>query len=543
LRVSVAVAVQTPAQSVWPAGHWHAPPTQLWPPVHVLPHIPQCVLLVARGTSQPLAMTRSQSAKPAAHDPIPHIPTLHPELALGSDAHTRPHAPQLRGSFAMLVSQPSPALPLQSAKPALHVPMPHAPPMHPAVALAGLEHGALHEPQWLTLVSVLTSQPSAEFMLQSANGRAHVPTPHTPALHAAAPPGGTGHALPQRLQLSMSVLRLVSQPLRGLPSQSAKPGLQRTSRHAPIAQSLTALARLHARPQAPQCASVVRVSTSQPLSSLPSQSAKPAAHCDAHVPIRHAATAFAPDVQRFPQAPQLLTSELSVDSHPLELALSQLAKPALHAREHAPAAQRGAALSALAQRVAHAPQLFTSSAIDCSQPLALVPSQLAKPALHAIAQVPDEHAGAALAAGMQRVAHVPQLSALRLVSASQPLAALLSQSPKLPEQRPTAHRPIVHVGSALATVQPIPHPPQLAGLLCVSMHASVQHVWPMAHGCVAEQPITHRLPRHTLPAGQFMSVTQGTHVCVIRLQRGVSPEHASSREHPGAHCPVRVSQN
>jgi hypothetical protein len=137
----------------------------------------------------------------------------------------------------------------------------------------------------------------------------------------------------------------------------------------------------------------------------------------------------------------------------------------------------------------------------------------------------------------------PQCAAAVCVSVSQPLAALLSQSPKLPEQRPTAQRPIVHVGSALATVQPIPQPPQLAALLCVSMHASVQHVWPIAHGCVAEQPITHRLPRHTLPAGQCMSVTHGTHVCVMRLQRGVSPEHASSREHPGAHWPVRVSQN
>jgi hypothetical protein len=36
------------------------------------------------------------------------------------------------------------------------------------------------------------------------------------------------------------------------------------------------LATLHARPQAPQCDALVRVSTSQPLDASPSQSAKPA---------------------------------------------------------------------------------------------------------------------------------------------------------------------------------------------------------------------------------------------------------------------------
>lgn len=65
----------------------------------------------------------------------------------------------------------------------------------------------------------------------------------------------------------------------------------------------------------------------------------------------------------------------------------------------------------------------------------------------------------------------------------------------------------------------------------------------MGQPCVGEQPITQRLPRHTLPEGQWSSRTHATHVWLITLQRGVSPEHASSREHPGAQALVIGSQN
>jgi hypothetical protein len=173
-------------------------------------------------------------------------------------------------------------------------------------------------------------------------------------------------------------------------------------------------------------------------------------------------------VQRFPQAPQWFVSEASIDSHPLEVDPSQLANPAVHMIAHVPEAQRGAALSALAQRIAHAPQWLTSSVIDCSQPFALLPSQLAKPVLHASAQVPDEHDGAALAAGMHRVAHVPQLSALRLVSASHPLLRSRSQSAK-PDMHESKQAPAVHVAEALfPAAHERPHAPQLFTLVDVS---------------------------------------------------------------------------
>jgi hypothetical protein len=47
--------------------------------------------------------------------------------------------------------------------------------------------------------------------------------------------------------------------------------LQLATAHAPIAHAGVALARAHARPHAPQCATLVAVLTSQPLAATPSQ--------------------------------------------------------------------------------------------------------------------------------------------------------------------------------------------------------------------------------------------------------------------------------
>jgi hypothetical protein len=60
--------------------------------------------------------------------------------------HGRPQAPQLLLSLAVLTSQPSPGVPLQSAKPALHDPIAHWVAdcgLHTGVAL-GKEHALPH---------------------------------------------------------------------------------------------------------------------------------------------------------------------------------------------------------------------------------------------------------------------------------------------------------------------------------------------------------------------------------------------------------------
>ncbi len=64
-----------------------------------------------------------------------------------------------------------------------------------------------------------------------------------------------------------------SQPLAALPSQSPKSGLHVATAHAPAVQVAVALAREQALLQRPQWAVDVRVSASQPLAVIPSQSA------------------------------------------------------------------------------------------------------------------------------------------------------------------------------------------------------------------------------------------------------------------------------
>jgi hypothetical protein len=81
------------------------------------------------------------------------------------------------------------------------------------------------------------------------------------------------HVTPQPPQLPL-VLRLVSQPLAALPSQFPKPALHEAMAHEPLAQVAVALVREHATPQPPQFASELSA-VSQPLAGIPSQSAKP----------------------------------------------------------------------------------------------------------------------------------------------------------------------------------------------------------------------------------------------------------------------------
>jgi hypothetical protein len=92
----------------------------------------------------------------------------------------------------------------------------------------------------------------------------HWPFVHTlPALHA----------LPQAPQLLVEPTS-ASQPLAGLLSQSAQPGLQAPIAHAPCMQAAPAWAGAQVLPQAPQFSTVL--SDSQPFCESPSQLAEPA---------------------------------------------------------------------------------------------------------------------------------------------------------------------------------------------------------------------------------------------------------------------------
>lgn len=185
--------------------------------------------------------------------------------------HTRPQLPQLRESVLTLTSQPSPLTRLQSAKPALHEAMPHAPDRHVGAPFATTQ-ARPQPPQLLTLVVVLTSQPSPDVRLQSAKPALHA-TPHARDWHRGAPFGTARQTRPQRPQLLTSMLMSASQPLNGMPSQLAKPALHDTvhilARHMPVPFRI----RSHWRPQPPQFEGLLAVLTSQPLDETKSQSA------------------------------------------------------------------------------------------------------------------------------------------------------------------------------------------------------------------------------------------------------------------------------
>ena len=105
---------------------------------------------------------------------------------------------------------------------------------------------------------------------QVARGAAHV-VPQAPPEHTRP----AAQAVPQAPQCEVATRVSVSQPLLALPSQSPNPVAQAATVHTPAAQAPVALGGAQPRAQAPQWVALVRVSASQPLLGSPSQSAKP----------------------------------------------------------------------------------------------------------------------------------------------------------------------------------------------------------------------------------------------------------------------------
>ena len=98
----------------------------------------------------------SQSEQPAAQEPIAQTPALQAAAPLAA-AQAVPQPPQLARLVLMLTSQPLAAFLSQSAKPALHDPIPHTPAAQLAVALANGPHACPHAPQLARLKDLLLS--------------------------------------------------------------------------------------------------------------------------------------------------------------------------------------------------------------------------------------------------------------------------------------------------------------------------------------------------------------------------------------------------
>jgi hypothetical protein len=219
LRLSERRLTQMPLQLVSPGLHvrTHWPPTHELPGAHVRPQAPQ-FWTVLRGVSQPSAAMPLQSAKPGLHVWITHIPLTQLIVAFGPlqtvphvpqfvtlelvstqvplqftcpDGHPpvqtpptqvwpAPHAlPQAPQFWTVLrgVSQPSAAMPLQSAKPGLHVWITQIPLTQLIVAFGPLQT-VPHVPQFVTLELVSTQVP-----LQFTCPDGHPPPLHCPLTH------------------------------------------------------------------------------------------------------------------------------------------------------------------------------------------------------------------------------------------------------------------------------------------------------------------------------------------------------------------------
>jgi hypothetical protein len=259
-----------PSQLPNPALHAieHSPAAQLGVPLvllHTVPHAPQWFVLVLVAVSHPFAALPSQLPNPASQETIAQVPVEQLSVAFAR-LQGMPHAPQLARDLSS-ASQPFADAPSQLPQPASHAPGWQVPPKHSAAACAKL-HALAHAPQWLTLLTRLVSHP-----LLARPSQLPQPPSHTmeqaPPVHTAEP-WAPAHTVPHAPQWLAVVLVSVSQPLAVLPSQLPHPAAQAPNVHVPEPHVAEALGNAQGTPHPPQLVAVVRA-VSQPLLGLPSQ--------------------------------------------------------------------------------------------------------------------------------------------------------------------------------------------------------------------------------------------------------------------------------
>lgn len=286
------------------------------------PQEPQLVRLDCRLVSQPFTGLPSQLAQPAPQVGE-HVPKLH-VVEPHEFVHATLQAPQLSRSVLVFVSQPLIALPSQFAEPPLQTGV-HVPPTQLVVPF-GLRHTRPHWPQWFVVVLRFVSHPLFGLPSQSAKPALHDGT-QAPAVQLVVPLAFTHGALqlPQWLAL---VFVSTSHPLVAMPSQLARPALQ-IGWQLPLVHVVEPPGFEHAVPQVPQLLVLVLVLVSQPLFALPSQSPKPALHAMPHVPLVQTGVPFVP-LQTLPQPPQWAEFVFRLISQPSPGAPLQSLKPGEH---------------------------------------------------------------------------------------------------------------------------------------------------------------------------------------------------------------------
>lgn len=233
-------------------------------------------------TSQPFGTLPSQLAKPTRQETMPHTPAVQAGDAFAG-AQGVLQAPQCARSDTVLVSQPVEAMASQSAHPLLQLATVQTPAEQPEAPFTTTQ-ALPHAPQLAGSVAVAISQPSPISPLQSEKPGAQAAT-QALATHAAAPLAiGEGHATAQLPQCALELDVSVSHPFATSPSQSANVPLQLPIAHVPPTHFEAAFGRLQALPQNPQLCADVRRFVSQPATL--SQSPKPAGQPEGlHMPL------------------------------------------------------------------------------------------------------------------------------------------------------------------------------------------------------------------------------------------------------------------
>ena len=147
-------------------------------------------------------MSSGISVAELVDDAQTHVPATQ-----ATPLHDKPQVPQWFGSDAVLISQPSLGSLLQSDQPDSHS-KPQLPLPHTALACAPPAAGqtVVQSPQWLRLVSVAVSQPSAPGV-QSAHPGSHAKV-QVPLAHCAVPLAAVGQAFSQVPQwLALTALK------------------------------------------------------------------------------------------------------------------------------------------------------------------------------------------------------------------------------------------------------------------------------------------------------------------------------------------------
>jgi hypothetical protein len=355
-----------------------------------------------------------------------------------------------------------------------------------------------HAPQLLTSVSGFT-----QLEPQMIAGVEHTVV-HTPAEQVAL----AAHAMPQPPQLLRSVVTRTSQPLARLLSQLAKPALQLAMPQELLTQAAVALAKAQRLPHAPQWVIELPRATSQPLTLAASQLPKPARQVMPQLDPTHTGAELGGVGQTVPQAPQLPAELVVFTSQPLAGLRSQSAVPAGQTVPQTPAVQRAVAPPPATHALPHTPQLAVSLPVATSQPLAALPSQLAKPAAQVpTAQAPAVHTPVPLATS-QRVPQPPQW-----------LASVVGLT----------HAPLQQDDPA---PQAVPQAPQLAPSVVVFTQAVPQQVEPAPHARVALHPATHMLPWQMVPMAQSPSAVHPTQARIVVSQTVPAAQSPALRQ-PG----------